>query len=148
MTLIKFKNPAVQTQYDRMPYFSEMMNDFVNGWTSPVFGKSLSPAVNIVENEKDFLITVSAPGLKKEDFKIELENAILTISSEVKKEDENKSNRYTRKEFSISSFKRSFNVPESTDAENIKAVYENGLLEITLPKKEEVKSSPVKITVA
>ena len=148
MTLIKFKNPAINTQFDRMPYFSEMVNDFVNGWTAPGFRKQSVPAVNVMENENSFSIQLSAAGMKKDDFKIEVENDVLTISAEIKKEEESKTDRYTRKEFSVESFSRSFNVPESLDTKNIKAAYENGVLEITLPKKAEVKSTPTEIKIS
>ncbi len=98
------------------------------------------PAVNIKENETSFEITLAAPGKKKEDFNIELEENILTISSEKteKKSEENKDEKYTRKEFSYASFKRSFTLPETIDEENIAASYDHGVLAIRIPKKEEV----------
>lgn len=148
MTLIKFKNPVLANQFDRMPYFSEMLNEFVNGWTSPDFRKSMVPAVNIKENEKSFDINLVAPGMKKDDFKIEVVDNLLTISAEVKQEEEEKTDRYTRKEFSSSSFTRSFNLPEHVEADQIKATYENGILNMTLPKKAEVKVTPKEIKVS
>lgn len=102
------------------------------------------PSVNIQETEENFLVEVAAPGRSREDFQIELDNEILTISSEDKKENEVKENngKYTRREFSYSSFKRSFSLPETIDSEKIAATYKNGVLEITLPKKEEAKAQP------
>lgn len=144
MTLIKFKNPGIVGQYDRMPYISEMLNEFVNGWTAPDFRKMSTPAVNILETEKSLDIHLAAPGMKKEDFKIEVTNDVLTVSAEIKQENEEKSDRYTRKEFSYSSFSRSFNLPEFLNTDEIKASYENGVLQLVLPKKEEVKAKTAK----
>lgn len=144
MTLIKFKNPATVNEYDRMPYFSEMVNDFFNGWLTPAAIRNTAPAVNIKENEKSFDLQVAAPGMKKEDFKIEVENDVLTISAERKNEQEEKTDRYTRKEFNFTSFSRSFNLPENMETDQIKATYENGILNLSLPKKEEVVTKATK----
>ena len=100
------------------------------------------PAVNIKENEKDFQLELSVPGRSKEDFNIEIDDNILSISSEVKPENEVEKNNYTRREFAFSSFKRSFTLPESVDGEKINANYENGILMFTLPKKEEALPKP------
>jgi len=148
MTLIKLKQPVITSQFDRMPYFSEMVNEFVNGWMAPDFRKSGSPLVNIRESEKTFDLEVAAPGFKKEDFKLAVDENVLTISAEMKEAKEEKNDRYTRKEFSQVSFSRSFNLPEALETEKIKAVYENGILNITLPKKEEVKSTPKEIKIS
>jgi HSP20 family protein len=108
------------------------------------FGKTV-PAVNIKETETEYKIEVAIPGLKKEDVKVELENGILSISAESKteKEENDAAGKYTRKEFSYSSFKRSFTVDEETiDADKIDGRYENGVLYLQLPKK--TKSEPEK----
>ena len=99
------------------------------------------PAVNIRENEDGFHVEVAAPGMSKEDFNIELDNDVLNISTETKNETEqsNENEKYTRKEFSYRSFKRAFSLPDSIDSNKIAASYENGVLEIKLPKKEEAK---------
>ena len=145
MTLIKFKQPVIAgNQFDRMPYFSEMVNDFLHGWIAPELTKTTVPAVNIMENDKSFEIQLAAPGMAKEDFKIEVENEVLIISAEKKTEQEEKTDRYTRKEFGYTSFSRSFNIPEVLESENIKAIYENGILCLTLPKKQEVVTKAVK----
>ena len=99
------------------------------------------PAVNIVEEENNFELHVSAPGLNKEDFKINLENETLTISSEKKEEKEETKKNYSRKEFYHGSFSRSFSLPQTINRENISAEYENGILKVVLPKKEEAKAS-------
>jgi HSP20 family protein len=103
-----------------------------------------SPAINIIENEKDFVLEVAAPGLNKEEFNIELENDVLSISSEIKSENEDSKENYTRKEFNYSSFKRSFTVPESVDGSKIKASHKNGILRVELPKKDEALPVPAR----
>lgn len=102
------------------------------------------PLVNILETEDCFRVDVAAPGMTREEFNIELDNDILTISSNDKKEEENNGEQesYTRKEFSYTNFKRAFSLPETVNYENISASYENGILVINLPKKEEAKVQP------
>lgn len=99
------------------------------------------PAVNIAENDDAFTLELAAPGMSKKDFNLELDNGVLTISSEQKKEDEKKENggRFTRREFSYSSFKRAFSLPETVDTEKISAKYNEGVLVIELPKREDAK---------
>tara|TARA_B100000949_G_C14229399_1_gene428230 strand:- start:396 stop:839 length:444 start_codon:yes stop_codon:yes gene_type:complete len=111
------------------------------GGTSNVNNIGVSiPAVNIQETEDNFLVEVAAPGKTKEDFNIELDNDVLTISSESKKENtEEEKGKFTRREFSYSTFKRAFSLPETVDNAKINASYENGVLLINLPKKEEAK---------
>jgi HSP20 family protein len=103
-----------------------------------------TPAVNIVEGKDEFRIEVAAPGLNKEDFKINLENDQLSISAnkEVKKEENEET--YTRKEFSYSSFSRSFTLPDTVDGEKIKATHQDGVLTIHVPKKEEARPKPAR----
>lgn len=111
--------------------FKDLMGgtQYVNKVTAPV---------NIKETENNFLVELMAPGLKKEDFNVELNNDLLTISSEVKTEKtEGEEGKFTRKEFNFSSFKRSFTLPETVNQEAITASYDNGILKLTLPKKEE-----------
>ena len=84
-------------------------------------------------------------GFKKGDFNIELDNDVLIISSEVKKENESKEENYSRREFSVSSFKRAFTLPETVDKEEINAVYEGGILKLTLPKREEALPKPKRL---
>lgn len=103
------------------------------------------PAVNIKEDKDGFEVEMSAPGLDKKDFKIELNNSVLTISSEKKVENETKEGQqFTRREFSYQSFSRSFTLPETVEGEKIGAKYENGILSVSIPKKEEAKPKPVK----
>lgn len=102
------------------------------------------PAVNIRESNDNYVVEMAAPGMKKEDFKIELDGNTLTISSERKENRvENEGERYARREFSYQSFQRSFQLAKDVvDVDGIQAKYENGVLELTVPKKEEVKQKP------
>ena len=144
MTLIKLKNDSAPKHADKMPYFNEMFNDFFDGLLTGDFRRTSTPAVNIIEGGDNFKLEVAAPGLAKDDFKINVDNDLLSVSAEKKNETNEKNNRYTRKEFSYVSFKRSFNLPEIVDADNINANYENGVMTLTLPKREEAKPKPVR----
>jgi HSP20 family protein len=146
MTLLKryeSKYPSFPSIFDN--WLSRDMMDWMNRNFSDT--NTTVPAVNVSENENDFQIEVAAPGMTKDDFKITLENDTLTISSEKKEEhNEKKDGQYTRKEFSYQSFSRSFTIPERiVDGDRISAKYNNGLLHITLPKKEEAKPKPSRI---
>lgn len=102
------------------------------------------PAVNIRENKDNFVVEMAAPGMNKKDFKVELDNNVLTITSEKNYErEEDGDSKYSRKEFSYQSFSRMFTLPkEVVDADKIEARYENGVLNLTIPKKEEAKQKP------
>ena len=102
------------------------------------------PAVNIKENKDEFIIEIAVPGMKKTDFNIDLDNKVLSISSETKDTYEEKNETYTRKEFGYSSFKRTFTLPDTVESDNIKAQYKDGILMIHLPKREEAKEKPAK----
>jgi len=139
------------------PSFPSLFNRFFEGdlmdWNNSNYSSTDTtlPAVNVRENPNEFLIEVAAPGLTKKDFKVNYDNGRLTISSEKKSEREaRKDEKVTRREFSYQSFQRSFSVAESVvDAGKINASYENGILHITLPKREEVKPKPAReITIA
>lgn len=120
-----------------------LMSDFFNvdpffkpGWLDRELSRNM-PAVNIKETEKEFRIEVVAPGFKKEEFSIDLEGDVLTLSAERKSEtkEEDPDARYTRREYNYSSFVRSFSLPENSQPEKIKAHYEDGVLHLDLPKK-------------
>lgn len=122
--------------------FGRDMNDLFN--TNAPSMHSL-PAVNVVEHQDGFRIDVAAPGLKKEDFKLNLNHNNLTISAyqESQKEDKGpNTEKYTRREFSYSSFQRTFTLPTSVDADNIQASYADGVLKIDVPKRDEAKVKP------
>ena len=123
---------------DMFPSLSSMVenffdndNDFERWWK----GAKSVPAVNVVENDKNFELEVAVPGMKKEDFKVEVKDGILMISAESKREEEEKKNNYTRREFSYSSFSRSFTLPENVNADTIVANYKDGILKLNMPKK-------------
>ncbi|MBI6116604.1 Hsp20/alpha crystallin family protein [Salegentibacter maritimus] len=125
--------------------FDDMFKtDWLGGTTNVNSIGTSIPAVNIQETDDHFKVEVAVPGKTKEDFNIELDNDVLTISSEEKKESETseKNGRYTRKEFSYSTFKRAFGLPDSVNSEKISASYEDGVLAIELPKREEAKVQP------
>ncbi|MBK9637625.1 MAG: Hsp20/alpha crystallin family protein [Bacteroidetes bacterium] len=121
------------------PSTVDMFNEFFNDFNGNDFRKWNSPAVNISENDNEFKLQLAVPGMKKENFKIAIEEKMLVVSAENKKENEEKTERYTRKEFSFSSFTRRFNLPENVDENNINANYENGIMVLNLPKKAEAK---------
>ncbi|MDB5227618.1 MAG: hspA [Bacteroidota bacterium] len=110
-----------------------------------------APLVNVKENDKEFLLEVSAPGLQKEDFKLQVEDGVLSISAEVKTQNESDENtKFTRREFSYQSFRKSFTLnKENVDTETIVAKYENGILNVSIPKKvkteEENKAKTISI---
>ena len=99
-----------------------------------------SPAVNVVENEDSFDVEVAAPGIRKDEFELSVENGVLTIKGKNEKEEEEKKKNYTRKEFSSRSFIKSLTLPENTDKESIKAKHEDGVLKITFKKSPQVEN--------
>lgn len=102
------------------------------------------PLVNIVEEEKEFVVDMAVPGMTKKDFHIAIDNGVLTVSAEKKEEKEEVEKNFTRKEFSFNSFNRSFTLPENVNEEKIDANYENGILKIHLGKKVLTKVPPKK----
>ncbi len=112
--------------------------DFRKNWPAKV------PAANVFEHDDDFVIHVAAPGMKKKDFKIALENRTLWISAETEMDETEEMQEYTRREFNYNAFKRSFAIPENVDAAKIAAKYEDGVMKIRLPKLEVVKKLPRK----
>ena len=151
MTLLKLSNrnlPGLTTWDTSIP---SIFNRFFDGdwmdWRNSNFAEmnSTLPAVNIQENENGFQIELAAPGMKKDDFKVNFDNGSLIISSEIKDEKNTEDKRFTRREFNYCSFQRTFSIPKNlVNHEKISAAYENGLLKITLPKAEAVKQKPVK----
>ena len=129
-----------------LPTWSNFFNDFLNrdwyDWSNQNFSltNTTIPSVNIKETENEFEVEMAAPGMAKDDFKLEIHNNVLTISSE--KQTENKTEEgknITRREFSYQSFSRSFTMPVIVDTEKISAKYENGILRVMIPKKDEAK---------
>ena len=128
-------------------FFNNFFNRELLDWNNNQFsaGNSTLPAVNILEDENKIQIELAAPGMKKEDFKVDLDQDKLTVSAEFEEEKGEGNERYARKEFSYRSFRRQFNVPvETIDGDQIQASYKDGILLLTLPKREELKPKPVR----
>ena len=123
----------------------QFLNDSIFNWRNEINEGFRTPKVNIKETDEEFLVEMAAPGMKRDDFRIELDNDILVISSEIEDQNENRNNSYTRREFSYESFRRTFHLPNSVEAEKIKAKYEDGMLRLVIPKKEEAKRRPPKM---
>ncbi len=124
--------------------FPTLMNEFFKpDWLGGLENSEATlPAVNIKEDEKAFHLELAIPGKSKEDFNVEVDKDVLTISMETKTEDEKTEENYTRREFSYTSFKRSFTLPETVNSEKIKASYKEGILSFELPKKDEALPKP------
>jgi HSP20 family protein len=145
MTLVKLANG--HKNYGVNPFFNDVFDSILN---DSFLGDKLAtrvPAVNIAENENGFQIELAAPGLKKEDFKINLEKNVLSVSAEKKVESAEEGKKYSKKEYSYNSFVRSFTLPETVDHANIEAAYTDGILTLTVAKKEEAKIQSREIAV-
>jgi len=118
----------------------DMLSNFFDDYQTGI----CIPAVNIIEGKDDFRIEVAAPGLDKKDFSIDVKNNVLFISSEKQQQDESKDEKIMRREFSYSSFRRSFSLPNTVDTDRITANHKDGVLNIQIPKKEEAKEKPVR----
>ena len=130
--------PTITRRSFRPFYMPNLFDDdFFSGLTSRT---SSMPAVNIREDEKNYFLDLAIPGIDKKDLKIDINEDVLTISSELKSENEENRDGYKRKEFSYSSFCRSFYIPENANKEKIEANYKDGVLNVTLPKQEEEKA--------
>ncbi|MBA4852979.1 Hsp20/alpha crystallin family protein [Emticicia sp. BO119] len=141
MSLIKWKKD------DLFPTFDSLWDDFFNKdfYNRGVNLGTRIPAVNVSETDTSYHVEVAIPGFKKEDFNIDIENNVLTISSEQKNEKEEfEGKKATRKEFSYSSFQRSFQIPESVKEDAIAASYKDGILKLDLPKTEPAKAKDKK----
>ncbi|HSI69267.1 MAG TPA: Hsp20/alpha crystallin family protein [Gillisia sp.] len=120
----------------------QFLTDSLFNWRNEMSGISGSPRVNIRETDEEFMVEMAAPGRKRDDFHVELDNDILKIWTENQNTNENNDESYTRREFSFESFSRSFYLPNTVEAEKIKAKYEDGMLRLMIPKKEEAKRKP------
>ncbi|MBC7849203.1 MAG: Hsp20/alpha crystallin family protein [Chitinophagaceae bacterium] len=144
--MVKLNNRPVAKNIDNL--FDELLNNFPGVWGNTWKDENANfPAMNIHETAEAFHLEVNAPGRTKEDFTINLENGLLSIGFEQKKETENVDYKTLRREFTFRSFKRSFQVDDSIDSEKIQARYENGILKLLLPKKEQVKINNKQITI-
>lgn len=119
-------------------FFDDDWFDADSRWLSRV------PATNIKEKQDAFMIEMAVPGMSKKDFHINVENGVLTVSTEKEDESNEDKKHYRRREYNYRAFSRSFSLPETVKAEDIQARYEDGLLKLNIPKKEEVKKVPKK----
>lgn len=132
---------------ERLP---SVFDDFFKPWNewfdNGIFGgRTMNiPAVNITEHKDEYQVSLAVPGMKKDDFRIDVDGNMLTISSEKEEKKEEKEKKFTRKEYNYSSFSRSFTLPEEINKEKIEARYEDGVLKIALPRKEEAKKLTAK----
>ncbi|WP_339628058.1 Hsp20/alpha crystallin family protein [uncultured Maribacter sp.] len=124
--------------------FPALMNEiFRPDWFGGTHNETTAmPAVNIKENEENFELELFVPGRNKDELIIEIDNSVLTVSSEIKKEEEESNKNFTRREFTLSSFKRAFTLPETVATDKIEATYIDGVLKFNLPKKEEALPKP------
>ena len=139
---------ALTKTSERFPTF---FDDFIKPWNewfdneNTLWSRQARiPSVNITENKDEYNVSLAVPGMKKDDFKIDVQGNILTISCEKNETTEEKEKRYTRREYSYSSFSRSFTLPDEVNSEKIDARYEDGLLKLSLPRKEEAKKFTAK----
>ncbi len=145
MTFVKVNNHATKNLDGLMKdIFNEIPASFGKTFREDVLG---FPPVNIAESASAYQLEVAVPGMEKTDFTIKLDGTLLVISAVKKEEGSNENLKSIRKEFSYKGFKRSFTLDEKIESENIEAKYENGILKVTLPKKEETKVSSKEITI-
>ncbi|RYE31300.1 MAG: Hsp20/alpha crystallin family protein [Sphingobacteriaceae bacterium] len=145
MTLVKF-NPTKNTT-PANPWFSDVFESVFNDSILTDRLVSRTPAVNIAETDGNFQIELAVPGFKKEDFKINIEKNVLNISTEKKNEEIQEGKKFSKREFSYAAFTRSFNLPETVDHSKIDAAYVDGILKLTVAKKEEAKVQSREIAV-
>jgi HSP20 family protein len=145
MTHVKFSHRPFEKSFNNLmdDLFSELPVLYKNGFNQP---GGFAP-VNIIEREKGYEVEVVAPGFDKTDFKVKMDQDILTISAEKKEEAKNENEKQIRREYNYRSFKRSFTIDEKIDAAGIEAKYVNGVLTLNLPRKEQVKASAQEITI-
>lgn len=138
MTLVKF-NPDNKIN-SLMPGFNDVFDSIFNDTFFLDRMVTRVPAANISETADHYHVELAAPGLKKEDFKLSLERNVLSISAEQRMEDKREEKSYAKREYSYNSFVRSFTLPESADENGIQATYNDGVLAISIPKREEAKT--------
>lgn len=143
---------TVVTTKKRNRLYPDLLDDFFNdGFFDAVPFAALAktngafvPGANVIENSDNFIIELAAPGLDRNDFKVEIKNGILNVSSEKQEEHEEEGKNFRRREFSFAAFNRSFALPDNLLEDKIDAKYQNGILKLTLPKKEAGKTATAK----
>lgn len=128
------------------PWFPSLLDElFHSDWNTQMPAFNQVPPVNILENDKDFLVSLAVPGKTKDDFEIAVDEGILSVATKEKDEKVVEKGKFTRKEYDFKYFKRSFTLPDSVDPTNIDGRYENGVLQLTLPKYKEAQPQPRKL---
>jgi len=145
MTLVKFGNG--QKNYAVNPFFNDVFDTILSDKFLGDKLVSKVPAVNIAETETEFHIELAAPGLKKDDFKINLDKNVLSVSTEKKAENIEEGKKFSKREYNYTSFTRSFTLPETVDHSKIDAEYADGILKLTVAKREEAKFQTREIAV-
>jgi len=148
MTLVKFK-PFAPSQYVFGDLYDELFNNFLREFKSPAEVEYTQPAVNIIEEKDKYILELAVPGVDKKDIDIKLEDNELIISSNTESKKEEVEENFVRMEYNYNSFKRVFTIPDTVDTKKIDAQYKDGILRITLKKKEEaIKKGPVAIKIS
>lgn len=147
MTLVKF-NADKNNQKGLVPSFNNLFDQVFTDNFFSGRDMALVPAVNICETADHFHVELAAPGLAKEDFRINLERKMLTISVQKELSNEEEGKSFSRKEFSYSSFTRSFTLPDSVEENAIEARYSDGILKVDIPKREEAKNVSRQISIS
>ena len=136
-------------EYSTFPKWSSWVDEVFNKNFGQEFVSNFNtgmtlPAVNVIDRANEYMVEVAVPGLKKTDFDISLDNQLLSISAEINKTSATEDESYIRREFGYASFKRTFSLPKTVETEKIEAKYEDGVLKVLLPKRDEAKKKPVK----
>jgi len=148
-TLRNGSKKTMDTNFNSLPtlpsWFDEIIgksfgNEFMSNFNTGI----TLPAVNVIDSANEFVVEMAVPGLKKDDFEINIDNHVLAIGVEKKIENNEELENYTRREFGYSSFKRTFAIPESVDVDKISATYNDGIMKVLLPKREEAKKKPLR----
>ncbi|MDF2456817.1 MAG: Hsp20/alpha crystallin family protein [Cytophagaceae bacterium] len=151
MRLVEWNKPAANGQVSRAVYQHPFSGVLENVFGNDLFQKehaSFVPAVNIAESESAYQLELSAPGFNKTDFKIALEKRTLVVSGKHAEEKEVKEQKFSRKEFNYGAFQRVFKLPENANESAIAATYENGILKLEIPKKEQEKNESREISIS
>lgn len=146
---------ATRSLFPAFPNFRSLMDSFWDSdnffgrdfFNDDFFRRAWTPAVNIKDNNKSYEIEVAAPGLKKADFNVSIENGVLSINAEREETKEEKEDNFTRREFNYNRFERTFSLPENAKEDSTKARYDKGVLKITLAKTPSKKTSAKKIAI-
>ncbi len=126
-------------------FFDDFLTKDLFDWSGWTQEGGMIPRANVLETDNDFRVELAAPGYARDDFQVQLDNNMLTIQTELSEDAEDSQiQNYTRREFGYQSFKRSFYLPNTVEAENIEATYRDGILRLVIPKKEEARKKPIR----